>query len=105
MENGALRIKSSRSRKSNKLVLFRIAWLILAVFLIFSMIGLQAELSEANKKYQAEKKLESDIDWENKNLKNILDNASEKELIEKAAREKLDYAYPLEIIFINKSGK
>ncbi|MBQ2676342.1 MAG: septum formation initiator family protein [Clostridia bacterium] len=96
-------------RKKNvgakKSVIFRVALLLFAVYTIYSMISLQAELAE-NKKILAQKQaLITQKQISNDDLKYLLEKGSEKDLIERAARDKLDYVYQNEEVYEDISGK
>ena len=69
------------------------------------MIMLQTELAE-NKKILAEKQAQiSELQVSNEELSELLNNGSQKELIERAAREKLGFVYANEEIYEDISGK
>lgn len=76
----------------------------LAAYTVFSMISLQAELSSARAKLNEKKQAIEQQSAENDELLELLENGSQKELIERAAREKLGYVYAGEEIYENISG-
>ena len=98
-----MRVQRKKSDKSG--LFFRIALLIFAIYTLYSMISLQSELVSvrAELKQKQEEKAQHHIS--NENLKNLLTNGSQKELIEHAAREKLDYVYANEEVYEDISGK
>jgi len=95
-----LSAKESKSRS----ILLRILLLLFAVYLSYTLINLQIELIskmqllEEKEAYLGEKTLVVD------ELKRLSEDGDEKELIEKAARERLGYVYPNEQVFIDPSG-
>ena len=97
----AKKAKQTKKRHSN--ILLRIA--LFAILFHFSSTCIQLFLE-----YRGNHKEEIALKQEVENLqrdvdaaKNLLENTSEQELIEKAARERFDYAYPNEIIYIDAS--
>lgn len=97
----------SRTRKKSDRsgLFFRVALLVFAIYTLYSMISLQSDLVSyrAELKQKKEAKVQQCI--ANENLKNLLTNGSQKELIEHAAREKLDYVYANEEVYEDISGK
>lgn len=92
------------SAKPHKSILLRILIVAFVVYMFISIGSLVKELSESREAL-AEVKTEiketsSRID-ENQNF---LENSTEEELVEKAAREKLGYVYPNEQVFVDISG-
>lgn len=77
---------------------------VLAAYTVFSMISLQTELSAVRTTLSEKKQTLEEKSAENKQLRDLLENGSQKELIERAAREKLGYVYAGEEIFENISG-
>ena len=93
-----------RNKKKNKSIIFRLFVLGVCCYFCMTLVGLwnnlresKAELKSLNEQYDAEL---NNIE----ELKAILDSDSDAKLIEKAARERLGYAYPDEQIFIDYSG-
>ena len=90
---------------AKKTVIFPIALLLFSAYMIYAMIMLQTELAE-NKKILAEKQAQiSELQVSNEELSELLNNGSQKELIERAAREKLGFVYANEEIYEDISGK
>ena len=77
---------------------------LLASYTVYSMVSLQAELSQAKAQLEEKKAAIEQQTLENEQLLDLLENGSEKDLIERVAREKLGYAYAGEEIFENISG-
>lgn len=103
----AQRGKNGRKKRSNlgryKAVAALLVF-VLAAYTVFSMISLQTELSAVRTTLSEKKQTLEEKSAENKQLRELLENGSQKELIERAAREKLGYVYAGEEIFENISG-
>jgi cell division protein FtsB len=86
-------------------LIFRVALLVFAVYTLYSMIRLQSELisSRAELKEKQQEIVQRQIS--NEELENLLKSGTEKELIERAARDKLNYVYANEEIYEDISGK
>ena len=90
---------------AKKTVIFPIALLLFSAYMIYAMITLQTELAQ-NKKILADKQAQiSELQVPNEELSELLNNGSQKELIERAAREKLGFVYANEEIYEDISGK
>ncbi len=86
-------------------IIVRVALLGVMIYLIVTNTNLQIELSrkqaELNQWY-------SDIEavnFNNQELINILENGTESDFIERAARDRLGYVYANEEVFTDISGK
>ncbi len=99
--------KNGRKKRSNlgryKAVAALLVF-VLAAYTVFSMVSLQSELSAVRATLSEKKQTLEEKSAENKQLRELLENGSQKELIERAAREKLGYVYAGEEIFENISG-
>ena len=96
----------AKARKigAKKSVFFRLALLAFSVYMIYSMILLQGQLAE-NRNVLAQKQQEIEARRiSNEELKTLLESGSEQKLIEKAARDKLDYVYANEEVYVDISG-
>lgn len=91
-------------RKNDKRIIFKFSILLLAVYLIFSMISLQSQLVEQRKILKEKQSQISELKATNEEIKSLLENGSENELIERAAREKLDFVYINEEIYEDIKG-
>ncbi len=87
-----------------KRIIFKFSILALALYLVFSMISLQSELVEQRKVLKARQKQISELRVSNEELKSLLKNGSQKELVERAARDKLDFVYINEEIYEDIKG-
>ena len=85
-------------------ILLRVVLLAFSVYVIFSLSSnwnkLTSSLTEEEKLSNQKAELEKSIDAYNK----LLQNGDEKFFIENAAREKLGYVYPEELVFVDISG-
>ena len=68
------------------------------------MISLQSELVEQRKVLSQRQKQISELRVSNEELKSLLKNGSQKELVERAARDKLDFVYINEEIYEDIKG-
>lgn len=86
--------------KRYKNVFVRVALLFVLLHFTNTCIQLLFEYRDIRKEEvrlnQQVVELQRDVD----SLENLLDNSTEKEMIEKAARERFDYVYPNETIYI-----
>ncbi len=80
-------------------IIVRLALLVFAMYLTFSMWDVYTELVKDKATLtQMQEEYES-VTLQNQELKNLLSSGSEKELIERAARDRLGYVYKGEIVF------
>lgn len=96
--------RNTNVRKNDKRIIFKISILLLAVYLIFSMISLQSQLVEQRKILRERQNQITELKASNEEIKSLLENGSENELIERAAREKLDFVYINEEIYEDIKG-
>lgn len=97
-------MKPSKPKRRKSIVL-RLAMLAFAIYMIVSMSQLQIQLveeksrlSELNKEYDA-------VVLKNQQLAALLENGTESEFIERAARDRLGYVYSNEEVYTDISGK
>lgn len=97
-------MKHKKKQKKNKSIIFRLFVLGVCAYFTVTLASLwnslresKAELAALNEQYNTEL---NDVE----ELKALLNSDSDAQLIEKAARERLGYAYPDEQIFIDYSG-
>lgn len=92
-------------RKHNKSFILRLVVLVFCVYSVITLINLWGNLDEKQKELEIYKiELEQRVN-DVEELKILLSSDSNKELIEKAARERLGYVYSNEQIFIDISGE
>ncbi len=91
-------------RKAQKSIIVRLLVLGVSVYMIVTLAGLFNDFNdkriELNSKQQQLIAKESEIE----ELKKLLDDGSESQIIEKAARERLGYVYSDEQVFLDISG-
>lgn len=95
---------SSNVKTKNKSILLR---LLIVVFCAYMFISLGTLLTELSESREALAEVQTEIDETSSRIdenKNLLENSTEEELIEKAARERLGYVYPNEQVFVDISG-
>ena len=98
-------MRKAKRTGDGKSVIFRIALLLVAVYTIYSMISLQTQLAQSKSVLEQKQALIHENQISNEQLQDLLENGSEQELIERAAREKLDYVYANEEVYEDLSGK
>lgn len=98
-------LRKAKRTSGGKSVIFRIALLLVAVYTIYSMISLQTQLAQSKSILEQKQALIHEKQISNEQLQDLLENGSEQELIERAAREKLDYVYANEEVYEDLSGK
>lgn len=95
---------SSNVKTKNRSILLRLLIVAFCAYMFISLGGLLAELSESR---EALAEVQTEIDETSSRIDesiNLLENSTEEELIEKAARERLGYVYPNEQVFVDISG-
>ena len=98
-------MKQKRKNKSRGSFILRIALLGFCVYLVYSMISLQAQLAENKKVLEEEQAKIVEKKITIKELKDLLKNGSKDELIEREARDKLDFVFKNEDVHEDISGK
>ena len=94
----------SSSKKQKKSVLLRVAVLAFAIYMIASLTSLWVELVSVNKELKAYEQELEEKTLKVSELSRLLENGTEAELIEKAARERLGFVYADEQVYIDISG-
>ena len=89
---------------TNKRIVFKISVLLLCCYLVYSFINLQSELVQERAILRAKQSEIAQLEISNKELANLLKNGAHEELIERAAREKLDFVYANEEIYQDVKG-
>lgn len=96
--------KSKNKKVTSKSLILRICVLAFTVYAAISLVEMQVEIS-ARRQMLDELKKSVDIQkTANRELERQLDAGLTTEKIERIAREKLDYVYPNEKIYIDISG-
>lgn len=95
----------SGTANGRKSIVLRVLLLIFAVYSVVSLLKLQMQLIELKTELNNSVAEKQATELEIEELTGLLDNGTEAELIEKAARERLGYVYPDEQIHIDLSGQ
>lgn len=93
-----------KSQKKRRSIILRVALLAFSVYFLLSIAGLQRQLIESKKEYNQLKERKSEMTLKINELVNLLENGTESDFIEKAARERLGYVYSDEKVYIDLSG-
>lgn len=96
--------KRRKSAKTGNIIL-RVALLALSIYMVYSMISLQAQLAAKKRELEQDKQIISEQKMSIEEIKQLLKNGSKDDLIERAARDKLDFVYKNEEIYEDISGK
>jgi len=94
-------MKKTRRKKS---IILRVLVLGVSVYMITTLIGLWNELGESRAQYGAYKDELKSKEQQVQELKTLLEDGSQAQIIEKAARERLGYVYSDEEIYVDISG-
>lgn len=94
----------SAKKSKGKSVLLRVLLLLFAVYLNYTLIDLGIDLISKVQELKERQAYRYETTLKNEELTRLLEQGDEKELIEKAARERLGYVYPNEQVFIDPSG-
>ena len=97
-------MKATEQKKTKKGVFLKIAAIAFAVYLLFSLISMQADINEKKNELDAVRQQYTESLIRNEELQKTLDSYGTDEFIEEQAREKLGYAYPEEHFYIDISG-
>ena len=89
---------------ARKSVLLRVLLLMFAIYVSYTLINLQVELINSKQELKERESYLKETTIKVEELTRLLEEGDEKELIEKAARERLGYVYPNEQVFIDPSG-
>lgn len=91
--------------KRKRSIIIRLLVIIVSGYIIYTLVGLwndlnvqEQKLSDLNSELENKK---SDVD----DLKNLLENGSEQQIVETAARQRLGFVYSNEEIYVDISGK
>lgn len=83
----------------------RIALLCAMVYLIVANANLQIELARNQKELSDLYSDKATVELKNQELTNLIENGTEADYIERAARDRLGYVYANEEVFTDISGK
>ena len=93
-----------KKKRKNKSIILRVLILGVCVYMIATLSGLWNTLSQSRKELEA---LKAQYDQEQNDieeLRSMLEDGSQSQIIEKASRERLGFVYPDEQVFIDISG-
>ena len=93
-----------RKPKQKRSFLLKVMILALSVYMLVSLSSLLSTLNESQAELESMLKLQYETEQDIEELKAMLADESNKQIIEKAARERLGYIYSDEQIFIDISG-
>ena len=95
----------TRSSKKSKNILLSLVLLIFEGYIIYSIFSTQIDI--ANKKAELAKLSAQvqEVELSNEEMQGLLDSCDTEAYIERIAREKLDYIYPGERVYVDRSGK
>ena len=97
-------MKATEQKKPKKGLFLKIAAIAFAVYLLYSLISIQANISKKQTELDALRQEYTEMLIRNEELQKTLDSYGTDEFIEEQAREKLGYAYPDEHFYIDVSG-
>jgi len=89
--------------KKRKSVLLRLILLLFSVYIVVSLGNLQIELINSRKELESLAVEQAEKSIKVNELVTLLDNGTEADFIEKAARERLGYVYADEQVYIDLS--
>ena len=92
------------ARKKKRSLFLRVLTLGVLVYVAVSFIQLQVELNQKRGELAMLEKQVEDQLLENQELRSLLDMRQDEKYIERVARDRLDYAYPDEKVYIDISG-
>ena len=95
---------SSNVKAKNKSVLLRLLIVAFCAYMLISLVGLYGDLQETRAQLADVQTEINETTLRIEEQTNLLENSTQQELIEKAARERLGYVYPNEQVFVDISG-
>lgn len=97
-------MRTERRSKPKKSIFVRLLVIGVSVYMIATLAGLWNDLNDSRNKLAALQKEYAQGQAEIDELRSILSDGSQTELIEKAARERLGYVYADEEVYVDVSG-
>ena len=94
----------STKPKKRKSVLLRLILLLFSVYIVVSLGNLQIQLINSRKELESLTVEQTEKSIKVNELVTLLDNGTEADFIERAARERLGYVYADEKVYIDLSG-
>ncbi|MEE1280467.1 MAG: septum formation initiator family protein [Oscillospiraceae bacterium] len=96
--------KNPQKKRSFVSGFFKLAVLCVAVWVAFSLVSLQIELSEKREMLSKLEEQRQELMISNAEKKELIEKSDQNEFVERIAREYFDFAYPDEQIYIDISG-
>lgn len=93
-----------QKKKTNKNILLRLCIFAFVVYAAVTLVDMQVTLAARKEELAGLKQTYQDKFVENKDLERQLAVGTDEEYIERVARDKLDYVYPGDRVFIDISG-
>ena len=97
--------KKSRKSRRKRSVILRLVLLAFLVYGIVTLGQIQFQLMESTRRLNAVVAAKEEVQLHNAEITAILENGTEAEFVERAARERLGYVFPNEEVFVDTSGK
>ena len=94
---------TNKPRKKRS-VIRRVLLLVVSVYLLYSLGDLQVQLINQRKEYNELNEQKKVMEQKISELERLLEDGTEADIIEKAARERLGYVYADEQVFVDISG-
>ncbi len=94
----------AKRQKQKKSIILRLLLLAFSIYSIVLLGTLQVELIQSRKQVAEKQDRINELTLEVDELMRLLENGTEEDVIEKAARERLGYVYADEQVFIDLSG-
>lgn len=99
------KVRTKRTKKKTKALLFKAALVLLTVFVVFQLISLQSSISKKQQQLVSLETQVSELSSENEQMQQQLDQGVTEEYIESVAREQLGYVSPFERVFVDVAGE
>ncbi len=94
----------SKAHKKRRSVILRLALLVFSVYVLFSIGSLQVQLIDSKNELNRLNREKTEKTQKVNELVALLENGTESDFIEKAARERLGYVFSDEKVYIDLSG-
>lgn len=92
------------AKRRRKSIILRLTLLAFSIYTIISMSQMEMELVEARRQLTDIENQKTEQELKNQELLQLLENGSEKDFIERAARDRLGYVYADEKVYTDMSG-
>ena len=97
-------MRATEQKKPKNGVFLKVAAVAFAVYLLYSLISMQAGISKKQNELDAVRQEYTEALIRNEELQKTRDSYGTDAFVEEQAREKLGYAYPEEHFYIDVSG-